>query len=302
MMAISAQLHNPKTYEDHVKLARECRLKGMYGRVLSIAEQAIAINPDRHEAFVLKAEAKAREGDLPQALACANRAIQLNPKDSEAFHWRGFVHLQKGDPETALSDLNRAIDLAPNDANLRLDRAILYCHKNNYELALADLDNAIKTGNPPPAAYYQRASVRFAMKNHTGTESDITRFLELKPDSQIGLELHMQNLLALSSPADAMDTANRALAINPSSAEAHITKSKIFRSQGNIKQADTEAEHAYKLDPIRTLKTIGDVRINSPLEPMVGTSKEARLQQVLQMVQTITKPSKRTSRLSNPDN
>ncbi|MBX9693025.1 MAG: tetratricopeptide repeat protein, partial [Cyanobacteria bacterium] len=292
MKAIEAQLQvNPKTYDEHVRLARQCRLRGMYGRVLSIAEQAITINRDRHEAYVLKAEAKARQGDMVQALAAADRAIQLNPKDSEAFHWRGFVHLQKGDPVTALNDLNQAISLAPNDANLRLDRAILYCHTNNYEPALADLDHAISMADPPSAAYYQRASVRFSMKDHKGTESDITKFLELKPDSPIGLELHMRNLLALGSSAEAMDTANRVLAINPNSAEAHIIKSKIFRSQGKIEQADTEGEQAFQLDPVLTRHSLEECRIKRPLEPLVGTSKEATLQEVLKMVQTMAKPA-----------
>jgi len=114
------------------------------------------------------------------------------PPTAQEYFEHGYVRLAEDDYQGAIHAFSRAIELDPSDARYYRARARVYRVLENKEGALADYSAAIALTDPNELArtgffqkslYEQRAGVRRELKQYRGAAEDLTRLIELNPES-----------------------------------------------------------------------------------------------------------------------
>jgi Flp pilus assembly protein TadD len=164
---------------------------------------------------VLAAEIALVEGDTRSALAQARSAVALSPESAAAHYLLAAASDRSGDTATAKSETEAAIS---KDAGFIPARMLA------AEKALAD-------GNPDGAEMHAAFVVR------------------TEPANLRGLLLYARILRAQKRYLPAMLMARRALAVEPSSAEAHCIQGMIDADTHNIASALIEYQQAVVLAP-----------------------------------------------------
>ena len=107
--------------------------RGNERRALSLANQAIELDPQHAAGYLLRGAIyeKSREHDL--ALADYDEAIRLRPEQARAYNRRGGVRFKLGRIEDSLEDFDKAIELDPRQEPHHWRRGIAYYYAGLYE-------------------------------------------------------------------------------------------------------------------------------------------------------------------------
>jgi TolB-like protein/thioredoxin-like negative regulator of GroEL len=76
-------------------------------KALSLAERALAREPELLEALLVRAMVHRIRGEVPQLLAVIERILSLDPDHPDAVEWTGWSYMTMGQPEKALGMLER---------------------------------------------------------------------------------------------------------------------------------------------------------------------------------------------------
>lgn len=90
-------------------------VKGAYNdKMIALATEALALNPQNDVAYDSRAQAKARTKDLPGAIADMDQAIAVQPDRPQYYYVRGGYRKLTGDDAGAQADLDKARQLVPD--------------------------------------------------------------------------------------------------------------------------------------------------------------------------------------------
>lgn len=184
---------------------------------------APACSRDPHD-YVERGEALLKEGKPADAALSFQRAAQAEPKSAEA--WRGLARSQRelGRPAEAYRALVRAVEAAPEDASLKIELG---------ELAL----EAYATDPQRPQFLYDQLRKLAA------------ELLAADPNSVAGLRF--QGALALfdKQPKPAIESLERALALEPDNAQVAVLFVQALFEDGRPGQAEKVAREAIRRRP-----------------------------------------------------
>ena len=217
LLTISVLLLHPRTsycFEDSFELGIKYLNSGSYEDAIKAFSTTIETIPHDFVAISNRGIAFFYISKYDEAIKDYTRAITISPGFADAYCNRGVAWAAKGNTDNAIADYTKAIEINPNYSEAYYNRAASWAAKGNYGRAIADYTKDIES-NP----VYSKISE----KNVSGYNDIIQRFSEV----------HFNRGLIFNAKGNydpAISDFEKAIEINPLSAEAYFELSKILSS------------------------------------------------------------------------
>jgi protein O-mannosyl-transferase len=238
---------NPDSWIAHHSLARLRTKSGQLDAAIAGFNEAIRCKPSSVESYTGRGLAHGKQGRLDLAIADLDHAVALDDGYPEAFLDRGEVLVDAGRYADAIRDLDRFLASNPRYAPAYRLRAEAWAATGRHDRAIADLDVAIGLGTDP-TAYRDRAMAHVQRAEDAAALDDLTRAIELTPDSA---ELRSRRgfvLVRLGRYDAALAEFDAAASADPNLALTFVLRGGLFqRMDGNTTRACGEWQHACRL-------------------------------------------------------
>ena len=176
-----------RTDPDNVNLMMQAAgvayMKEDYDEMVSICEQALALDDSHALVHLFYAKAELGQGHLVQGIARLTKAISLDEELADARLLRGQTLYKMGDMGGALTDVKWLLDHVQPQEDVMLLAARVMHAGGNDEVA-QNLYNVIIEMNPFHLdAYRERGKIRFDKGDKQGAQEDMQKVLELDPQA-----------------------------------------------------------------------------------------------------------------------
>lgn len=192
--------------------------RGATEPALEQMSQAVKLDPNDTMLIVRYGEMLLGTGETEQALKRADQAIMLNPKLASAWALRGRAYWRLDQTERALADLQRSLEYAPDSPDVLMDVAAIYRQRGQHDRCLTTLQHLIDTYPPGQATQlvYWMEGLTLADLGRPQQAAESLRVANKQgpPNADI-LYYLAQAQLAAGRPAEAIITAQEAVATNP---------------------------------------------------------------------------------------
>jgi tetratricopeptide (TPR) repeat protein len=234
---------NPETFYALAVRAELNGVEGKYDDTIADLTVAVRLAPGHPVPWARRAEAYLAKKEYRQAIADADRAIELGRRPPDALVVRADARVLLGEYEKALEDLDAVVQRAPGSPLPYLKRSLLHAKLGHAGLAAADWKRA-KEIEPDLPEEARRAPIPdpprpVERRKLSDTEKDAVN-LALKTAEEA---LHQQRV------AEARKAIEKAIQLNPTSAEAHALRARLLGHTDQFEQALKEADEAIRLDP-----------------------------------------------------
>ncbi len=216
---------------------------------LATLRRMVATDPNRAGVHRAMAIIQAKAGRLGPAVAQFELELKNHPNDAETLTDVGVFYLQTGQMENAADRLGRAAALPDAPAKAHQYYAEILFKQAKREEGLAEQRKALALvpDDGGLIANHARALAGY------GHPEEATRVLEEAiarsvPDPRVLLERARQAREALDYDT-ALGCLDRAIALDPSLAEAQMDRGKVFLYQGRLAEARAAFETAARLAP-----------------------------------------------------
>lgn len=244
---------------------RAARVRGDLDAALTVADRALAKDPDDLDLLVARAEVLVALGRRPEALADIERAIDVAPGRADLHYRRGILLRQLGRTEEAQIAIERANALAaggsPPSASSRVEALLAKARREveagNLELALSYGNHAIELDPESAEAWAVRGAVLRRLGHSREALESLDRALRLDPKLAAAWTERGGVQLALDRPREALMSFYRALELDPRDAEAWAARGAVLRQLGRNREALASFERALELDPQNALAKQG---------------------------------------------
>ncbi|MDP3489513.1 MAG: tetratricopeptide repeat protein [Phenylobacterium sp.] len=213
-----------------------------YGRAATLAPSV----PD-YQAGV--AEAANRLGDHATAGAEYDKLIRALPGDHTLRAARAQVFMAEGRFEEALAASTEAVRLAPDDEETLLGHVEALAVAGDSPAALALLDRLTARGAESPTSRYLAALILRNQGDYERALREAEAGLVLSPEDPDLIEEKGTIYYLLDDPLSARDWLDKALALNPSSADAFYLRALVRGELGDTEGAAADQAAAIALDP-----------------------------------------------------
>jgi tetratricopeptide (TPR) repeat protein len=223
---------SPPAPQSLFETAQDLAARGRLDQAMAQLDKLAAQAPEPAGVERLRGSILYEKEDLQQAEAAFARALAQDPADRESAEMRGVTLFRLGRPEEAIPFLEKA--------NVSVERANI---DPQYVLGLCYIDvNRYDDARHAFAAQYGFA-----------------------PDSAQAYLLSARLLLRRSYPAQAVEQAEKALALNPALPLAHELLGEAALAHGDAQTAIKELEAERKIDPLdgMTYERLGDAYLRS---------------------------------------
>jgi tetratricopeptide (TPR) repeat protein len=242
--------------------------------------RAVALDPSQPWMHAQLGEALQRDEQFDEALKHLEQCLQLAPDNAWALGTRGQVFATLGRLQAAAADLRRAVDLDPSLiwSFAELGRVLLRLRKHGDALAALDQALAIqkratRQGSATrldPRRHAEvlqtKADVLQNLGDHAGAAKALRAAIALARD-HAGLHAELaENLRLLGRYKEALTSANRAIKLEPTLANAWGTKGAALAAIGGRRRRDEAVkavERAMSLGKgdASTMTTLADIRM-----------------------------------------
>ncbi len=113
--------------------ARAAYESGHRRRALSLANEAIRLDPQHADAYLLRGAIHERSREYTLALADYDEAIRLRPQQAHAYNRRGGVRFKLNRIADSIEDFDKAIALDPRQEPHHWQRGIAYYYAGLYQ-------------------------------------------------------------------------------------------------------------------------------------------------------------------------
>jgi eukaryotic-like serine/threonine-protein kinase len=232
---------------------------------LALLDKLLADHPDYGRAWAARGYLDTRRGDGRAADRAMTRAIELDPDDAESLRNRGILRARMGRTRDAYVDLVAALRRSPTDVEAMSELAQIYSLANRRDDARPLLERIVKlrpdnlTGwldlslvQPSPEAVvsirrvlavqpaHPRANVRLctvlAEAGGKDAVAACTKAVATAPDDPWAWMGRGLARYQLANDTGGLDDVDRAIAMNPGSAQFHINRY-ILRSHAGMHDA-----------------------------------------------------------------
>lgn len=210
-------------------------------------------DPDVQTARIAAAAYEANQ-DTPRAVAVLHDAIVRNPRNVDLYTDFADIAFSHQSFQVGVEMLNVGIQAEPNAAALYLARGVLFAQEALYDKAEADFDKAEVLD--PHQAFSAAANDLLITTEHAGHPiSELRRKLANDPNNaflwSLQASLLSERAPAPGSPdfAEAVRSAKKAVALEPSLSSAYDALSKLSQQSGNLDEAIRYCRAAIRHDP-----------------------------------------------------
>ena len=211
---------NPQHPEAHNNRGSALHALKQFPAALESYDNAIRLNPNYVEAYRNRGNTLYELQQYQQSLESSDQAIRLNPSYAEAHYNRGNALQALQRYAEAVASYDHAIRLKPDYTEAFSNRGnALYFLEQNRE-AIQSCDQAIHLNPDNADAHLNRGNALYLLeqRDREAIKSCDQAYILLKPDFADAHCNRGNALLALKQYPDALESYNRALNFNPSSA------------------------------------------------------------------------------------
>jgi tetratricopeptide (TPR) repeat protein len=212
-------------------------------------------NPDA-QTLELASQAYEQSHDTEKAVDALRHAILLDPVDVNLYVDFAAVSARHQSLQVGINVVNDGINLQPKAAPLYFARGMLYVQLSEYGKAQDDFDTAYKL-DPTQSLTAAAQGLTAVQQNDLGRAlSGVQEKLAGRPNDPILLYLQA-DVLAQQDPQPgtsafqtAMNSANRAVSLNPALGPAHTVLAKLYMVAEQYPDAAAECRKALEADPV----------------------------------------------------
>jgi tetratricopeptide (TPR) repeat protein len=197
-------------YWTAARLAAQAKLKDADALLAEVTRQI----PDHFSAWRLRALCYQSAGEFRKAESCWDTYAALKPDDEWARYYRGqsVLHLRKW--SDAQKDFDAFLKRHPSFRAAYLERSAAWEGQQNYRAAINDLTKALELGPESLELLFHRLELMEKSDDKQGAERDRIRLLSTEPENLDGW-VYRGMLKAKNDPKAALIELERALAVDP---------------------------------------------------------------------------------------
>ena len=249
-----AQRITPGSYDNGYDLALAYVLSGRLGDARSLVEQLLKTR-DTAELHNLLAQIEEKDGNFIAAVNQFETAAHMEPSEGNLFDWAGELMVHRTlDP--AVEVFRQGIERYPNSPRLMVGLGMAYYARGNYDDAVKALLRGADL-NPSDPRVYKFLSRAYDSSPNQADEviERFRRFAELQPKNGLALYYYAMSLWKGKraqdpnfDPKQIQALLERAVAVEPTLAEAHLQLGNLNADQGKFSEAIPEYLRALELN------------------------------------------------------
>ncbi|MBQ4404699.1 MAG: tetratricopeptide repeat protein [Selenomonadaceae bacterium] len=226
-----------------------------FARALEDFNQIIKIAPEKGICYRRRGLYYKNREDYPNALKDYTKAIEVEPDYADYYDSRGKIYIKLGDYYKAFADYDKAIEVSTslrdkkgyleNKLIALLARAEMYKKQGDNDKALADYEEGIKltSAERMDSIYWNPNRLKEFQGKYLALKKE-----NLPDDLETFIQSGKHNFKKGYYP-NALRDLNRALQINPNSAEAYVWRGVVYRYMRKFQEAFSDWEQAIKINP-----------------------------------------------------
>ena len=203
----------------------------------------------------LASSAYEEAGDTPQAVSVLRQAILLDPNNPNFYIDFANLSLNHQSFQVGINVLSDGISQQPKVASLYLARGVLYVQLADYEKAEADFEMAHQLDPNQSLSFAAQGLVAAQQNDLERALAAVQAKLARKPDDAYLLYLQADFLAQKGAEPNtpefrtAMQSAKRAVALQPSLGDARVVLAKLYLQAGRFQDAASECRKALEINP-----------------------------------------------------
>jgi protein O-GlcNAc transferase len=175
-------------------------------------------NQDLQKAYALH-----QRGSLSDAEALYRKLIQRNAKNFQALHLLGLLEASCGNFDQAKSLMARSLSVRPTNIEFIENYATILFQTADYKAALDIAQNGLLIHSKSVPLTYLCAISLFKLERLSESLAQFDKVLSLQPSNPSALNERGSVLAALKQHDAALASVEKAIALAPNDAEAHLT-------------------------------------------------------------------------------
>src|SRR5882757_8177569 len=249
-----AQLIDPTAYDNGYDLALALIVSNRLADARQLLQNLLK-QKDSAELHNLLTEAEEKEGKFVAAANEYEVAAHLDPSEGNLFDWGSELLLHRTlDP--AITIFEKAAERYPNSARIAIGLGIAYYSRGNYDNAVKSLLHAADLSPADPRAYpFLSRAYESSPSQAEEVIARFRRFAEQQPNSGRAQYYYAMSLWKGKRAQDSsIDLAqigallHKAIALDPSLAEAHLQLGNLHSDQQKYLEAIPEYQRALELN------------------------------------------------------
>lgn len=242
----------PPNHYEEVSRARKLLERGEFEQAFQIASQIRDEKPGAAEALTVAAHALLATGQVSTAKQALERSLHLKSDQADACKMLAAIYIASGDGPRGVTMLQRAAELDPRDfrpwfamGKVRHEMGDLAESAEAYAAALARVIPAEEAKQ----ARLGRIRVLLDANRDDEATPDLEMALKSWGDSAEVLGLAARRARALGETEEALQFAERALAIDSKNFDSYLVRGQVRQLAGQLEEALADLERAAELNP-----------------------------------------------------
>ncbi len=189
-----------------------------------------------------------RAGKLQDAANIYQSILAAAPEQPEALHHLGIVAYQLGRFQEALPLISKAVSLTPENATIYSNLGLVFEAVGKADLAESAYRYSIHLQPQNPEALYNLGNICKKQGKLSEAIAHYLRASQVRPDAEIWNNLgnaYLEDAQIMQAEA----AYRKAIALEPTHAQAHYNLSHALREQGRIAEALAACAEAKRLNP-----------------------------------------------------
>ena len=218
---------NPTARDAHFNLGKALFRAGRREEGLAAALHSLALRPESMKAQYGTGVMLHQLGRPQEALAHFQRALAINPNNRIVQFAAGQVQVALGDHDEAEAHFRRTLAIEPRHWGAHVQLAQLLAGTNRVAAGARLMRQALATWPGRPEALLLLASLEFNRQRYAEALDLYRAAREKLPNSAVAWSGSAATLFHLGRPAEALRHVDRALALDPSLADARNNRAAI---------------------------------------------------------------------------
>jgi tetratricopeptide (TPR) repeat protein len=250
-VALLASMQRKNGYEAALDEYRAGRL----AQSRSLLEQLIGDGSRDPNVFRLLAWCHHRQGQVEEALSAIRQAIELAPREPALYANAAQILLEQRNLDAARAAVMKALELSPDNAAALKLEGTLAVARGDFKQALASYQRAAESDPSDPEAVERLGTAQWMLLRYAEARTTFETGIDRFPSYARLYVAYAKLLHDLGFPASAgaesraRGLIEKALALDPSLADAHYEFGKLLLMEAKTSEAVHHLETAAKLDP-----------------------------------------------------
>ena len=180
---LKAKQLEPENPDILFEFGKVCLERNLIDDAVSALSKAAALKPDRDSYVYVLASAYVARDDLPKAESLLRGLLQKHPQDQVLNYAMGTVYYLQGHYTEARSSLEQSLQEEPNQVAASYYLSLTYSHLGQNDRAVALLRNLIESHPQYAPSYVKLGTILVAEHDYAEAQEDLERAIALDPTS-----------------------------------------------------------------------------------------------------------------------